>query len=207
MSLRLRLALTALVCAAAPALAQAPIQPPNPIVNGGTLMPQSGGQMISMTPKDVEERKTEYVRGQMEALQKGLKLRGEQTALWKTFETQAFATIPNSFKLVHSFCADPTPQDGRGSFGETAKRLDAVIGMMRIRAAEMQQVEASLAALRASFDSTQEKAYGVFSPTLISVLLTVPFGLPDTGLPFSCAAVNGTAKVLNAPTLPSGPAR
>lgn len=200
MSLRHCLSLAALVCATAPALAQSPGQPPNPVVSGTTVNPgAAGGAPISMTPKDVEDRKVEYARSELSALKTGLKLDGAQEPLWTAFETRALATIPSSFKYLRAFCVDPTGQEGRGSFGATAKRLGVVADLMRGREAELNQVEASLTPLKASFTPDQQKAFGTLSSNLIKVLTTVPFGMPDTGLPFTCTTVNPSQTPMAAP--------
>ncbi len=188
MPFRLSAALLLGLAVAAPALAETP-----PPVAAG-VPPITIGPRPVMNPKEVEARKTELLARQLDELRRGINPKGPQVALWTTFEGQAKASIPASFKLVDAFCVDPTPQEGRASFGETAKRLDAVMAMMRIRAADMTQLDASLSALWASLDPDQQKAFKAASAPVVTTVTGVPFGLPDTGLPFSCDAITGRVR-------------
>lgn len=184
------------------ALAQSPIQgqmlppggpsgtPPSP---GAILPSQIVGMPGTPSIKDMQSNKTEFLRAQLDAFKAGLKLQGRQVDAFGAFDKSVIASVPASVKFVRDFCADPTPREGRGSFGAAAKRLGVVVELLKGREVELTSLDKTLEDLRQSLsgDERQMQIYKAQVPNIVSLVTTVPFGLPDTGLPVTCSIIDG----------------
>lgn len=185
-----------------PGLAQSPppVQgqagQPNP--QSGAMNPGLGSTRVMGIPgtpsiAEMQKNKTEYLRTHLDSFRRDLNVRGAQADAFTAFDRVVMASVPTSVKYVRDFCEDPTPQEGRGNFGEAAKRIGTIRELLKGRQAVLQDLDTATAALHQSVagNDEQAKVYDHEMPMLIKLITSVPFGLPDTGLPLNCSTVNG----------------
>ncbi len=176
---------------------QAPAGQTPPTVPGaspGAIMPsQIVGVPGTPSIKAMQGNKTEFLKAQLDAFRNALNLQGAQKDAFTGFEKAVMASVPSSVKFVRDFCADPTPREGRGSFGAAAKRIHVIVDLLKARETDLMSLDKAAMDLRQSVanDADQVKVYNTNMPNLITVVTTVPFGVPDTGLPINCGLIDG----------------
>lgn len=137
-------------------------------------------------PLSGNERRTLMVRGDLLSLKAMLTLRADQQSAWDQFEAGIVKGNVDALGFTDRFCAISTARDiGGGALG-MAKRLAALSRELSERAEALTRLDATIAPLRTSLTAEQRKSFDVLTGRLMGLIVTPPYGSPETGLPGVC---------------------